>query len=206
MIILIGLGHFLGEFSHLKLTDIVPDKSKAVMSEIERFSTKYPKLVPLFTIPISSLFSFLWFRKAKLNGTEHVIMNTYKASAELIIGILFSVVTIFYHNKQVLYLLYNATALLTTVYTVWFYYQYFSTFGYKKYSLMIRSIMIPVSIALFYLITGIVTAIISHQVNKQNAAPPHPAAASIKKVETLPQQQSKSADKAAVNFAIQTKH
>lgn len=204
MIILIGLGHFLGEFSHLKLTDIVPEKSKAVMSEIERFSTKYPKLVPLFTIPISSLFSFLWFRKAKLNGTEHVIMNTYKASAELIIGILFSVVTIFYHNKQVLYLLYNVTALLTTVYTVWFYYQYFSTFGYKKYSLMIRSIMIPVSIALFYLVTGIVTAIISHQVNKQNAA--HPAPASVKKVKALPQQQSKSADKAAVNFAVQTKH
>jgi hypothetical protein len=160
LIILIGLGHFLGAFSHLKLTDIVPDKSKAIMSEIEQFSTKYPKLIPLFTIPVSSIFSYLWFRKARLNGTEHLIMNAYKASAELIIGILFSVVTIFYRDKQVLYLLYNVMALLTTAYTVWFYYQYFSAFGYRKYSLILRSIMIPVSIALFSMMIGIVAGIL----------------------------------------------
>lgn len=172
LIIVIGLGHFIGEFSHLKLTDIVPDTSKAMMSEIERFTTKYPKLVPLFTIPVSSLFSFLWFRKARLNGTEHLIMNAYKASAELIIGLLFSIVTIFYHNKQMLYIVYNGMALLTTVYTIWFYCQYFSVFGYKKYSLILRSIMIPVSIALFSLMIGVIVGIMSFKTNKEKVAHP----------------------------------
>ncbi len=132
ILILIGAGHFLGGLTPLHLTDIVPEASKAAMSVIEEFSTKYPKLVPLFMIPLASLFSWLWFRKAKLNVTEHLVLNAYKASGEMVIGLLFSIILILYRDKTVLYTLYNLTSLLTMVYAVWFYYQSFSTFGYKK--------------------------------------------------------------------------
>jgi hypothetical protein len=160
IIMLIGADLFLGGFAHLKLADIFPEKTRAMMSEVEQFSTRHPKLLPLLTIPVSSLFSYLWFRKAGLNATEHMIMNAYKASAELVIGMVFSVLLIFYQDKAILYLVYNVIAFLVMVYGIWFYYQYFSTFGYRKFSLLLRSIMIPLSTMLFYMVTGIVFAIL----------------------------------------------
>ncbi len=162
IILVLGAGHFLGALSPVKLTDIVPDNSRAVMSVIEEWSTKYPKFVLLFTIPVSSLFSYLWFRRAKLNGTEHLVLNTYKAAAELVIGLLFTAITIVYHNnKEVLYLLYSFFGLLTMLYSVWFYYQYFSYSGYKRYSLLLRSLMVPVSITFFYLLIGLLVGMVA---------------------------------------------
>lgn len=163
IILVLGIGHFFGALSSVKIADIVPDNTRAAMSMVEHFATKYPKLVLLFTIPLSSLFSYLWFRKARLNGTEHLILNAYKAAAELVISVLFTIITIFYHNKEVLYPLYNVIGLLVMLYSVWFYYQYFSQSGYKRYSLLLRSLMIPVSISFFYLLTGIVTAILLYK-------------------------------------------
>ena len=161
--LILGVGHFLGALSPVKLADIYPEASRAAMSAVENLMAKYPKLVLLFTIPMYSLFSFLWFRKARLNGTEHLVLNTYKAAAEMIIGLLFSIIAVFYHNKEVLYVIYNGISLLVLVYSVWFYYQYFSGFGYKRYSLLLRSLMIPVCISAFYLVIGIITAIMTRK-------------------------------------------
>lgn len=161
--LILAVGHFLGEFSTIKIADIYPEKSRAAMSAVEHLTAKYPKLVLLFTIPLSSLFSFLWFRKARLNGTEHLVLNTYKAAAEMIIGILFTIITIFYHDKVALYFMYNGIGLLVLIYSVWFYYQYFSGFGYKRYSLLLRSLMIPVCITVFYLVLGIIASVLTYK-------------------------------------------
>lgn len=163
ILILIGISHFLGTLTPITLTDIAPDNTKAAMSAVERFSTKYPKLVPLFTIPLASVFSFLWFRKSGRNITEHLILNAYKASGEMIIGLLFSIIIIFYRDKTVLYTLYTIIGLLAMVYGVWFYYQYFSVYGYKKWSLLLRCIMIPVSITLTYMAVGFVSAVLTYK-------------------------------------------
>ncbi len=128
------------------------------MSVIEEYSSKYPKLLLFITIPFYSIFSFLWFRKAKLNITEHLVMNCYRAAAELIVALAFGVVMIFCHNKEVLYMLYSITGVVVLLYAAWFYYQYFSVFGYKKYSLVLRSILVPVSVNLFVFIAGVLLA------------------------------------------------
>lgn len=163
IVLVIGISAFLAGFTHLKLSDIFPAKTREMMSVIERFSMKYPKLVPLVTIPFSSLFSFLWFRKAGLNAAEHIVMNAYKASAELIIGLLFSIILIFYQDKQVLYQLYSGMALLISAYGVWFYYQFFSVYNYSKTGRLLRSIMIPVSIVLFYMLIGFLSAFLAYK-------------------------------------------
>ncbi len=163
LLLVIGAELFLNSFSHIRLTDLVPEHSKAVMSELEQFMTKYPKIIPLLSIPVTSLFSYLWFYKAKLNGTEHIIMNAYKAAAEMMIMLLFSLITVFYHNKEVLYVLYNVITLVANAYTVWFYYQYFSVYGYKKSGLVFRGIMVPVSIALLYAVIGFLSAVATYQ-------------------------------------------
>ncbi len=142
IILLSGIGHFLSELSPVRLSDLGPETSKMAMSALEKLSMEYPKLVTLFTIPFYTLFSYLSFRRAKMNGTEHLVMNTYKTAAELLIGIVFSSISIFYHNKEVLYLMFGFVGMLQSVYTVWFYYQYFSVYGYSRSQLLLRSILV----------------------------------------------------------------
>jgi hypothetical protein len=74
----------------------MPESSKGAMNDIQEFTMKYPKTVLLITIPFYSIFSFLWFRKSKLNLTEHIVLNSYKTVAESLIGLLFLLVTILY--------------------------------------------------------------------------------------------------------------
>jgi hypothetical protein len=161
IVLIIGTELFLGSFGHVKLTDITPESSKAAMSILEEFTMKHPKAVPLLMIPLTSLFSYLWFRKAKLNGTEHVILNAYKTAGEMIIALLFTLIAIFYKDKAGLYLIYGTIGLLTTAYAIWFYYQFFSAYGYKKYSLLIRSIMVPISMVLLSIVIGLAWAVVA---------------------------------------------
>lgn len=161
IVLITGLGLFLGQISQVKLTDIFPANTKAVMSQMEQVATKYPKFIPLVMIPFNALLSFAWFYRSRLNLTEHVILNAYKVCGELLIGLAFSVLMLFYRNTAGLYVIYNGVLVLTTVYGIWFYYQYFSTFPYKKSGLIFRSIMVPVSAALLYMLAGIVSAIIA---------------------------------------------
>lgn len=158
LLLILGAAHFLEGFLPMKLSDILPESNRAAMSVVEQFSSRYPKLVPLITIPLSSVFSYLWFRKAGLNGTEHMVLNTYKASGEMLLGLLFSLLMLVYHDKHGLLLAYSAFSVLTTAYTVWFFCQFFSTYGYTKTGLFLRSLMVPISIGVLYALIGFLTA------------------------------------------------
>ncbi len=160
IVLILAASSFLSHYTHIKLTDLMPEKSKAIAGPIEKFTTNYPKIVLLITIPIYSLFSFIWFRKVQLNFTEHLVLNSYKTSGELIIALLFTVITIFYTNIKVLFFIYYFIILLSFIYSIWFYYQFFSKYQYSKKSLIFRVIMVPVSYMLISTIVGIVTAVI----------------------------------------------
>ena len=161
LILLLAASSFLGHYSQIKLTDLMPEASKATMSSVEKFSSKYPKLVLIITIPLYSLFSFFWFKKARLNFTEHLVLNSYKTSAELMMGLLFTTLTIFYTNVGTLLLIYYfVVVLFSLIYSVWFYYQFFSKYEYSKKSLLFRAIMVPVTYMLISVVIGIVTGIV----------------------------------------------
>ena len=121
-----------------------------VGSALEEWSTKYPKLFAMSTIPVYALFSFLWFRRAGLNYTEHMVMNTYKITGEFIIAMAFTILTIFYTNLAVLRLLYNLVALASFIYSVWFFHSFFYKEGYTRSGRLFRSFM--ATICLFILI------------------------------------------------------
>jgi len=130
------------------------------MNEIDALSTKYPKVVVLILIPIYSLFSWLWFRKANLNYSEHLVLNSYKTAAELIIGVVFSVITIFYTKIESLLVIYYILVICGgLIYSVWFYSQFFSGYGYSKKAAIFRAVMIPVSYLLLSVLIGIVFGI-----------------------------------------------
>jgi len=161
ILLIMGVSSVLGHYSHVKLTDLVPESSRAVMTPLEQFISKYPKIVLLITIPLYSFFSFIFFRKSGYNYSEHLVLNSYKTSAELLVGLLFTVVTIFYTNVKGLMLInYLVVSGFGIFYTIWFYYQFFSESGYSKRALILRSIFVPISYLFLSMLAGVLWAII----------------------------------------------
>ena len=116
LLLILGISHVLVDFAQVKMSDLMPESSKSAVNEFQAFTKKYFKSMLLFTIPFYSIFSFIWFRKSKLNLTEHFVLNSYKTVAESLIGLLFLIVTIFYANIKVLTLIYSFISLFTLVY------------------------------------------------------------------------------------------
>lgn len=162
ILLILTASTFIAPYTHGSMTDLMPQGSKAMMGEIEKFISDHPKLILIITIPIYSFFTFIWFRKAKLNYSEHLVLNSNRIIVELIIGLLFSVITIFYTNSKVLVLLYfSAVTLFAFIYSIWFYYQFFSGFNYSKKGLLLRSILVPASYYIISFLIGVVSAIIN---------------------------------------------
>nr|WP_314839424.1 DUF3667 domain-containing protein [uncultured Flavobacterium sp.] len=158
LLLILGISHFLGEFALVKISDFMPENTKSITNELTTFTKKYPKSMLIITIPFYSIFSFLWFRKAKLNLTEHFVLNSYKTVAESLIGLLFVTITIFLANIKVLTLTYSFISILTLIYAIWYYKQFFSGYGYTKKSLIIRSLAVVFSYILFSMFVGIIIA------------------------------------------------
>ncbi len=159
LIIIIGVSHFLSNYAQVTMFDIMPG-NKGFMKEYQDLSQKYPKLILLLTIPFYSIITFFWFKKAKLNLTEHFVLNSYKTAGELLFATLFTLITIFYSNKSVLGLILGLISLLSYAYNFWFYRQFFSAYGYTKKSLIIRSFMSVISYFFVSILIGTLIAIV----------------------------------------------
>ncbi|RZK73564.1 MAG: DUF3667 domain-containing protein, partial [Pedobacter sp.] len=85
LVTLLAVSAVISTYAHFNLLDMMPEASRKSMNGFQKFVTNYPKLMLLITIPFYSLFSFLWFRRAKFNYSEHLVLNSYKTAAELII-------------------------------------------------------------------------------------------------------------------------
>lgn len=157
LILIMAVSAFLELHTTIKFADLMPKESQASVSSFEAFAAKYPKMFLVVTIPLYSFFSFMWFRKSKLNFTEHMVMNAYRTSAELLIGLLFTVLTLFYRTIPVLTILYFFMVVIAAFgYNIWFYCQFFSKDNYSKGSLIFRSIMVPLSFMMLSFVLGIV--------------------------------------------------
>lgn len=162
LLVIVGISHLLGEYAQIKISDLMPENSKGAMNELQELTNKYPKATLLLTIPFYSFFSFLWFRKSKLNLTEHFVLNSYRTVAELIIVLFFTIITIFYTNIKVLFIIYGFIGVFSFIYAFWFYKQFFSVFGYTNNSLIIRSIGVVFSYILLSMLVGIIMGIMNY--------------------------------------------
>lgn len=162
LLLILTISHFLGEYVQVKMSDLMPENSKGAMNELQELTTKYPKSILILTIPFYSIFSFLWFRKSKLNLTEHFVLNSYKTVAESLTGLLFLIITIFYANIKVLTIIYSFISLFTFFYAFWFYKQFFSVYGYSNKSLIIRSIGVVFSYMFLSMLIGIIMGIMNY--------------------------------------------
>lgn len=155
IILIISIGYIIGNISEIKLIDTTQyfTSDKDLLTGFDKITKEYPKLFTMVKIPFLALFTFLLFRKNKQNFTEHLVLNTYKVCGELIIAIAFTTIAILLRGNVALNYIFSFVGILTFCYSVWYYYQYFSAFGYSKFSLFVRSVL--TSIILFLVIAGI---------------------------------------------------
>ena len=162
LLLILGVSHFLGEYAQVKLSDLMPESSKGAMNELQEFTKKNPKTLLLMTIPVYSFFSFLWFRKAKLNLTEHFVLNSYKTVGESLIALFFLIITIIYSNIKVLAIFYSFISLITLLYAFWFYRQFFAGYGYSKKGLIFRSLGVIFSYMFLSMLVGVIMGIMKY--------------------------------------------
>lgn len=161
LLLTITISAILSHYSSLDFKSLVSKDEQNMMGSVEKLFTTYPKIVLLISIPINSIFSYIWFRKAGFNYSEHLVLNSYKTAAEMIGGLVLTLLTLFFASSPTLassYLL--AFTLFSISYGTWFYFQFFSQSGYSRISLMIRSLMIPASFMIFQMVVGFLWAII----------------------------------------------
>ncbi len=162
IIVIMAFSSFITGYSKIHISDLMPSSSKASMNDLEKFSTKYPKLVMLIMVPVYAIFSFISFKKAKLNFSEHLVINSYKASADLIVGLLFGILTIFCTNIPILTIAYSFVSLFSFVYSIWFFKQYFSAYNYTTKQIIFRAVMVPISFMILSFFIGIVMGYLKH--------------------------------------------
>lgn len=157
ILLILTVSSLLNPYVHFKLSDLMSPSAERAMNSFEEFATKYPKVLLVITIPINSLFSLIWFKKAKLNYSENLVLNSYKAASELIIGLFFAVLAIVFTNTNTLTFLY--LYIITPaifIYGIWFYAQFYSFYGYSKKALIFRSILVILSYTLLQVIFGFI--------------------------------------------------
>lgn len=148
LLLVLGVYIFLDEFSSIKLSQLItsPDTDTSLLESYEVINKEYPRLLILILLPFTSLITYFWFKKAKYNFAEHMIINVFKSSGEFIILMSLSVLTIFYTNLEVLKPLYSLLTILLIIYSIWFYFQYFSPIYKNKWKLFFRVLFAYISL------------------------------------------------------------
>jgi Protein of unknown function (DUF3667) len=159
IILMITIGHLIGSFSSIKLIDtsLYFTDEKDTLTQLEEINLQYPKLFTMLKIPFLAFFTSLFFKKSKLNFTEYLILNVYKVSGEILISIGFTILAILLKNLLSLHFFYTSVGVLSFGYSVWFYYQYFSKFGYSQINLFLRSL---ITSAILWLVVASVTTFV----------------------------------------------
>lgn len=155
------ISSILSHYSKLDYSILFSDNSKAIMNSTQELMTSYFKVFLLLTIPFNAFFSYVWFKKAGFNYSEHIVLNAYKTGADMIITLVLTFMTLFFTNSVTVINVYFMTyTVFSIAYGIWLYAQFFSQSGYSKVSLYVRSIMIPVSFMLFIPLVGFIGGIV----------------------------------------------
>lgn len=162
IVLLITIGHLLTGALHIELIDATHyfSQDQSLLKRFGEITREYPKLFTFLKIPFLSVVSMVIFRKARLHYTEHLVLNIYKLSAEIIIAIFFTLLSMIFTEKYT-YVFPALVAGLSVLYSIWFYYQYFSVYGYSKPELFARSMI--ATLLLFMLAAAISTFVIGVQ-------------------------------------------
>ena len=112
---------------------------------------RYFGYITLFTVPIQSLFTFLFFRKEKYNYIEHLVVNAYAFCLQILVNTLLLAYNYFYPTL----LGYTITSFIGLFVVVWTYVQLF-----KRGSVIARILKSILVNILSYLLTFILMMVV----------------------------------------------
>ncbi|OOV28688.1 hypothetical protein BXU11_01695 [Flavobacterium sp. LM5] len=141
-LLLSAAGIFLDKYATVSEAAISSEDSGStkILTQYFDFVRDNPKTYIFITIPVVSVFTFLFFKKSKFNFSEHLIMNVYKASAVLIITKVVTILSILTSNLTFLKVVYDILAYVVFGYSVWFLHQFFyDNKLYSKFSIFSRT-------------------------------------------------------------------
>lgn len=158
--IVIGVlfGELLSTLIPFDISSIDPVFDNKFFKAFNSFLKEHFKVFTLSIIPIQASISFIFFRKSKLNYSEHVVIASYISGASLFIDLLFPLGTLFIASGSILKPFSLGVEILKIIYSTWFLYQYFSFLNiYTKTSIFIRSL---ISSMLVLIITYLIIALL----------------------------------------------
>ena len=144
LLLLLTLSYFLDEYTGIKLADITAEGSKEFANLLEEFMKEYPRIIYLLNIPLLAIISYLLFRKSDHYFAENLVLSTYIISAQIILMLPFQILTIFYDNVEIIKILYNSLTVITSIYCIWFLYQFYLKYANKKIGLLIKCILVVI--------------------------------------------------------------
>lgn len=137
VILILTIDYLLSKCMKADLTSMFTHSSGLI-----RLIRDYSKVIALLGIPFYALASYGFFRRSRQNYTEHLVMNIYMLCGWLSINLLLKIAMIFTADLDLLRSINWGIVVLTYTYILVFYYQYFSAFGYRKWSLILRAALI----------------------------------------------------------------
>lgn len=155
LIITVMVYHLAETLTPVGLSELAPEADEEVVSRLEGLLSSYPKSFFLAIIPVFALVSWLLFRKAGQNYAEHLVLNTYRMSANLIINVLFVGMEALSGDPSRAQIMNYVLSGVVFAYNVVFFFQYFTPFYKSKGMLLIRSVLF-VLIAFLLLVLGLV--------------------------------------------------
>lgn len=162
-LLLSAAGIFLDKYAKVNMAMLnANDKaSEKVLGKYFDFVSDNPKTYIFITIPVISVFTFLFFKKSKYNFSEHLIMNVYKASALLIITKIVILLSIITSNIAFLKVVDEILTYAIIGYSIWFLYQFFvddkiyskvSIFSRASFSVLLGMLFSTIFMFVYWLI------------------------------------------------------
>jgi len=159
IILLLTITYFLKKWTKIDASAIFDESSTSGLFKVLK---DYSKITVFLHIPIIALVSYLFFRKSKQNYTENLVLNLYLLCGLLTISLIFPICMIFSGDRDFVVAVNFFLTFVTFVYIIIFFYQYFLVFGYKKYQLIIKAIVIAILYLVLKQLTNIVLNTIGH--------------------------------------------
>jgi len=146
IILLLTISYFIKKWTKIDASDLF---DKTMANGLFKVLKSYSKITVFLHIPIIAFASYLFFRKSKQNYAENLVLNLYLLCGLLTISLFLPIIMLFSGDRAFLLGINYFLTVVTFLYIIVFYYQYFSVFDLKKYKLIIRVVLIA---ALYLLI------------------------------------------------------
>jgi len=138
--VLLGFFIFFSYFNELQMIDVLNMEGNEETKEIFDFYEQSPKISNIVQIPVVAFFSWIFFWTDKINFSEHLVINVYRQSFELLFLLLHAILSLLTTSIFIQEIGYWVAMSFISFYTIWLYSGFFINYFKSKMQVVIISI------------------------------------------------------------------